>query len=80
MAWLVVNPTFIEDGSKDNVREMLDNIKESFMNYVLTIDWMDGPTKVETMEKNRRMRSLIGFPEWLFEDDQLDEYYNGVCF
>ena len=75
---MFVNPSFIADGSSDKVEEMLENIKSSFSNFVLDIDWMDGQTKVATLEKNRRMKSLIGFPDWLFEEGELDSYYEGV--
>ncbi|CAB0041351.1 unnamed protein product [Trichogramma brassicae] len=79
VAWLVVEPAFARDGSRDRVAEMLDNIKRAFMDFVLEdIEWMDGPTKVATLEKNRKMKSLIGFPDWLFEDGRLDEYYDGI--
>ncbi|XP_014225876.1 neprilysin-1-like [Trichogramma pretiosum] len=79
VAWLVVEPAFARDGSRDRVAEMLDNIKRAFIDFVVEdIEWMDGPTKVATLEKNRRMKSLIGFPDWLFEDGRLDEYYDGI--
>ncbi|XP_001605702.1 endothelin-converting enzyme homolog isoform X1 [Nasonia vitripennis] len=78
VAWLFVNPSFIDDGLSDKVSEMLENIKLSFSTFVTSIDWMDGRTKIATMEKNRRMKSLIGFPEWLFQEGELDSYYEGL--
>ncbi|XP_077301172.1 neprilysin-1-like [Arctopsyche grandis] len=39
---------------------------------------MDLPTKKVTIEKVRSMKSLIGFPDWLFEPGKLEEYYEGV--
>lgn len=75
---MYVSPSFIEDGSSDKVNEMLENIKTAFTNFVFDIEWMDGSTKIATLEKNRRMKSLIGYPYWLFEKGMIDEYYEGV--
>ncbi|XP_023315896.1 membrane metallo-endopeptidase-like 1, partial [Trichogramma pretiosum] len=75
VAWLFAEPTF----SPDHVAEMLENIKRSFVDFVLKdIDWMDEATKLATLEKIHKMKSLIGFPDWLFEDGRLDEYYGGI--
>lgn len=78
IAWLFVSPSFLSDGTSDKVHEMLENIKESFSKFVISIDWMDAETKIATLNKNRKMKSLIGFPDWLFEDGELDSYYEGV--
>ena len=45
---------------------------------VLRTDWMDQRTKQATLEKNRKMESQIGFPDWLFTENELDEYYENV--
>lgn len=60
------------------VQRMLSNIKNSFESLVSTLSWMDLPTKRATVEKVRSMKSLIGFPEWLFEPGKLEEYYEGM--
>jgi predicted metalloendopeptidase len=78
VSWLYVNPSFTNDGSMDQVSEMLENIKLSFSNFVIGINWMDGQTKLATLEKNRKMKSLIGFPDWLFKKGELDNFYKGV--
>ena len=77
VSWLFVEPSFQEDKGK-KVFEMLDDIKEAFASLVSRIDWMDGQTKTATLEKNRKMESQIGFPDWLFDEDILNEYYEGV--
>ncbi|XP_014217633.1 neprilysin-11-like [Copidosoma floridanum] len=78
VAWLYVNPMFLKDGSSNQVYEMLKNIKTSFSKHVSNVDWMDKRTKQATMEKNRNMRSLIAYPEWLFEEILLNDYYRGM--
>ncbi|XP_077300834.1 endothelin-converting enzyme homolog [Arctopsyche grandis] len=60
------------------IQKMLSNIKNSFESLVSTLSWMDLPTKRATVEKVRSMKSLIGFPDWLFEPGKLEEYYEGM--
>lgn len=79
VSWLLVDPTFHNNKGR-KVMEMLEDIREAFASLVINMDWMDKSTKIATLEKNRKMRSGIGFPEWLFDEKQLDEYYEGVRF
>lgn len=60
--------------------EMLGDIKEAFASLVLKMDWMDQSTKTATLEKSQKMSSAIGFPEWLFNENKLDEYYKNIKF
>ncbi|XP_076763055.1 M13 family metallopeptidase neprilysin 5 [Xylocopa sonorina] len=77
VSWLFVDPSFHEDKGK-KVFEMMDDIKEAFASLVLQTDWMDQQTKMATLEKNRKMESQIGFPDWLFDEETLNEYYEGI--
>lgn len=77
VSWLFVDPSFHE-GKGKKVFEMLSDIKEAFATLVLRSDWMDKKTKTATLEKNRKMESQIGFPDWLFNEAMLNEYYEGV--
>ncbi|XP_076620842.1 M13 family metallopeptidase neprilysin 5 [Colletes latitarsis] len=77
VSWLFVDPSFHEDKGK-KVFEMLNDIKEAFASLVSHTDWMDKQTKTATLEKNRKMESQIGFPKWLFDEDALNYYYEGI--
>nr|XP_031838249.1 neprilysin-4 [Nomia melanderi] len=77
VSWLYVDRSFYEDQSK-RVFEMMNDIKQAFDSLVLKTDWMDKQTKTATLEKNRKMESQIGFPDWLFDEDVLNEYYEGI--
>lgn len=74
---LFIDPTFHSNKVR-KVFEMLEDIREAFVLLVDKTDWMDQQTKVATLEKSRKMTSEIGFPEWLFDDKKLNEYYKGV--
>ncbi|CAK9811556.1 Nep1 [Anthophora quadrimaculata] len=77
VSWLFVDPSFHKDKGK-RVFEMMDDIKEAFASLVVHTDWMDRQTKIATLEKNRKMESQIGFPNWLFDEKVLNEYYEGI--
>ncbi|XP_043520500.1 neprilysin-11-like isoform X1 [Frieseomelitta varia] len=77
VSWLFVDPSFHENKGK-RVLEMLDDIKQAFASMVSRTDWMDQRTKMATLEKNENMISQIGFPDWLFDETVLNEYYEGI--
>ncbi|KOC67822.1 Endothelin-converting enzyme 1 [Habropoda laboriosa] len=77
VSWLFVDRSFHEDKGK-KVFEMMDDIKDAFASLVLGTDWMDKQTKTATLEKNRKMESQIGFPNWLFDEQVLNGYYEGI--
>ncbi|XP_012278577.1 neprilysin-1 [Orussus abietinus] len=77
VSWLFVEPTFREEkGPK--VSEMLEDIRAAFASLVVDADWMDGRTKLATLEKNQKMTSAIGYPEWLFLEGRIDQYYGNI--
>ncbi|XP_020709733.2 neprilysin-1 isoform X2 [Athalia rosae] len=77
VAWLFVDPKF-HSKIGPYVVEMLEDIREAFAALVMRADWMDRETKMSTLEKGKKMTSAIGYPRWLFEKGELDEYYEGI--
>ncbi|CAH1963551.1 unnamed protein product [Acanthoscelides obtectus] len=66
------------NNTKPKVERMINEMKQAFMNHVYNINWMDWETKRVTLEKCKEMISFVGYPDWLFEDGKLDEYYEDV--
>ena len=52
---------------------MFENIRHSFKNLVLNLDWMDPNTKRLSIEKANAMRSFIGYPDWLKDPQYIDK-------
>lgn len=77
VARLFVNPEFHEQ-TGPKVIEMLEHIRDSFASLVTTTGWMDEETKMATLEKSKKMGYVIGHPYWLFNDEILNDYYQGV--
>ena len=61
--------------SKAAALEMIEDLRESFRKMLKANDWMDADTKQTALEKADQMLSLIGFPDFLYNDTQLDQYY-----
>ena len=38
-------------------------------------DWMDAETQVKAQEKADQMLQLIGYPDWLIDNNAVDQYF-----
>lgn len=65
----------VEQMAKLKVKKIITAIKDSFVNHVKMMDWLDSGTKARILEKNKEMISFIGYPEWLFDNFTLKEFY-----
>jgi len=57
---------------------MLADIQWAFSALVRSADWMDAGTKIATLDKAAAVKQFVGFPEWLLDKDELQQYYAGV--
>ena len=57
---------------------MTDDLRAAFKDLLLTSDWMDNGTRDFAIEKAAKMQSLIGYPDFPFDDKELDDYYQEV--
>ncbi|XP_018561401.1 endothelin-converting enzyme homolog [Anoplophora glabripennis] len=64
--------------TKPKVEKMISEIKNAFVQHVESINWMDSQTKKVTLEKSKEMITFIGYPDWLFEEGRVDDYYKDV--
>jgi predicted metalloendopeptidase len=79
VSYLVTEENFMEH-TKPKVQKMIDNIRQSFNTLVLHTTWMDWETRESTLKKSEKMKSLIGFPEWIMNRTELELHYKGVSF
>ncbi|KAL3123466.1 hypothetical protein niasHT_004638 [Heterodera trifolii] len=64
--------------SKTAALEMIEDLRGAFQQMLVANDWMDTDTREFAMEKAQQMINLIGFPDFLFNDTQLDDYYKNL--
>lgn len=60
---------------KEAVLEMIDNLHGSFREILISNDWMDNKTRAFALHKDEKMQSLIGYPDFVLNDAELDKYY-----
>ncbi|XP_053379464.1 neprilysin-1-like isoform X2 [Mercenaria mercenaria] len=63
---------------RDHMLELISYLRRIFKGIVNTADWMDDVTKQEALKKLEAMKSLIGFPSFIFNDTVLTETYSNV--
>lgn len=66
---------YFDKADKEVALAMIDDLHAAFRDLLLTNDWMDNTTRHYALEKESQMQSLIGYPDFLFDDKKLDDYY-----
>lgn len=64
--------------SKEVAIEMVDYIKQEFLNILENVDWMDANTKQAAREKALAISSYIGYPDELMNDALIEKLYSGL--
>lgn len=60
------------------MNEIIENIQWVFEKIVKELKWMDDESKHKTLYKAQKMKLIIGFPEFMKDSVQLDNYYSEV--
>ncbi|KAF8361762.1 nep-1 [Pristionchus pacificus] len=66
---------YFDKSAKATTLAMIDEITAAFNEMLKENSWMDETTKKEALEKANNMIRLIGFADWVLDDDKLDEWY-----
>uniref|UniRef100_A0A915CYY6 Endothelin-converting enzyme 1 n=1 Tax=Ditylenchus dipsaci TaxID=166011 RepID=A0A915CYY6_9BILA len=61
---------------RQSAMEMIEDLQEAFKHMLIKNEWMEDQTKRYAQEKAKDMLSLIGFPDFIYNDTALDEYYD----
>ena len=57
---------------------MVNDIKESFDDLIEQSDWLDDSTRQKALKKLDAIHQNVGYPDWILDNKQLDQYYNLV--
>lgn len=74
---LYVRKYFNEESKKAAV-DLVNNVREEFINILHDVDWMDDGTRNEAIEKAKGIISHIAYPDELTDNNKLEEYYSGL--
>lgn len=64
--------------AKEAALAMVDQIRKEFNKTFEQIDWMDSETKSAAHKKLGAITNHIGYPDELYDDRKLDDYYKAV--
>lgn len=67
-----------DDNAKQIALDMVQDIKQEFENVLKTVEWMDGETREQAIQKLHTMATLIAYPDELKKNDVLLEYYKNL--
>ncbi|XP_061493453.1 endothelin-converting enzyme 2 isoform X1 [Rhineura floridana] len=73
---LFVKATF-DRHSKEIAEDMIAEIRTAFEESLDQLDWMDEKTRQAAKEKADSIYDMIGFPEFILDDKELDDVYDG---
>ncbi|KAK2531109.1 hypothetical protein Q9966_008956 [Columba livia] len=73
---LFVKATFDRD-SKSIAEEMISEIRAAFEVSLDQLDWMDEKTRQAAKEKADTIYDMIGFPDFILDNKELDDVYDG---
>lgn len=74
---LVNEPNDCQDAIRE-IREMTENIRESFSQIIQETDWLDAETKENALVKLKNIVTNIGYQDNAFDDVQLDDKYKDL--
>ncbi|KAI6194124.1 Neprilysin-1 [Aphelenchoides besseyi] len=76
---LYIRRYFSSDGIQ-LAKQMFLELKNSFVKSLWRIRWMDWKTKSYAIQKAQYMEALIGAPDFIYNDDELDKHYEGLIW
>ncbi|RXG68308.1 Membrane metallo-endopeptidase-like 1 [Armadillidium vulgare] len=69
---------FFNEDAKAKAEEMVYYIRKAFDRNLETVDWMDEKTKARAIKKAKAIKSLIGYPKEIMDEEVLKEYHKGL--
>ncbi|CAA93782.2 Neprilysin-1 [Caenorhabditis elegans] len=69
---------YFDANAKNTTLDMITDLQEAFRNMMHANDWMDAETKKYALEKADQMLKQIGYPDFILNDEKLDDWYKGL--
>lgn len=66
------------NGSMHHADQMVENIREAFIDNLKSVNWMDEKTKQAAEEKAEAMIQQIGYPPFITNLTSLEQYFSGL--
>ncbi|XP_020292786.1 membrane metallo-endopeptidase-like 1 isoform X1 [Pseudomyrmex gracilis] len=69
---------YVSRDSIDNIKKLITDVQNTFMEQIENSTWMDEPTKKASLDKFAFMRHLFLMPDFLNSSEAIDRYYEDV--
>jgi predicted metalloendopeptidase len=69
--------TYLTESDKLEVTEIVKSVKESFISLVDEKEWL-GDKKIDFITKSEEILENVGYPDWIFDDNHLSDYYQNL--
>lgn len=69
---------YFKANTKASVAKMLNNIKEEFVAVIVEAEWIDERVREKLLHKLSSLVPLIAHPEGGFDEQAINEFYDGV--
>ncbi|CAH3030835.1 unnamed protein product [Porites evermanni] len=78
VSMLFINGSGFTNESRQHANDMVQNIRSAFMDNLQDVKWMDRKTKQAAMEKAKAIFQQIGYPDFILNQTQLEQYFAGL--
>lgn len=69
---------YIDRTEKGSVDEMIQLIQQGYIQRINQTEWLDEKTKYSAIKKAKAIQRRIGYPDFIFDDVQLEKYYENT--
>nr|CAD7452416.1 unnamed protein product [Timema tahoe] len=69
---------YFHEEAKRSAMEMVQNIRNQFLDILKTIDWMDDETRMKGIDKAKSMSVHIAYPDELLDNSKLEKFYQNL--
>nr|CAD7406995.1 unnamed protein product [Timema poppensis] len=66
---------YFHEEAKKSAMEMVQDIRNQFLDILKTIDWMDDETRMKGIDKAKSMSVHIAYPDELLDNSKLEKFY-----
>lgn len=65
----------LPSSARQNAQQIIETVKNSFIESMRKKNWIDEP-KRELIEKVEKININVGYPDWVMDDESLENYHS----
>lgn len=72
---LLYSRKYFNEESREVVIDLVEDVRNAFIDILGEATWMDAETREKAINKAKNIVAHVGYPKELYENDELNEYY-----